>query len=109
MDKRRQFHLWYVIAALIGFAVLQQLWAASQQVEVVPYSQYLDDLKANRIEEVRVSGSYIQGTYKEPKQGKKQFVTTRVPADIAADLESHGVRFAGAIQSNWLGDILSWI
>jgi hypothetical protein len=26
MDKRVQFHLWYVVAALLGIFLLQQIW-----------------------------------------------------------------------------------
>jgi cell division protease FtsH len=109
MDKRIQFHVWYVIAALVGVVVLQQLWAQSQQVDVLPYSTYLDDLKAGKIAEVRVSGNYIEGDFKQPENGKQRFVTNRVPPDIADQLEHYGVRFAGTVQSTLLTDLLSWV
>ena len=56
MDKRTQFHVWYVVAAILGILLLQQLWTQSQQVSVLPYSQFLDDLKGGKIAEVSVSG-----------------------------------------------------
>jgi cell division protease FtsH len=109
MDKRIQFHVWYVIAAIIGVVVLQQLWVLNHQIDVLPYSEYLDDLKAGKIAEVRVSGDYIEGDFKEAQDGKKEFVTTRVPPDIADQLQHFGVKFAGSVQSTFLTDLLSWI
>jgi cell division protease FtsH len=109
MNKRIQFHVWYVIAAMIGVVVLEQLWVAKHQVDVLPYSEYLNDLKAGKIAEVRVSGDYIEGDFKEAQNGKKRFVTTRVPPDIANQLEQYGVRFAGSVQSTFLSDLLGWI
>jgi cell division protease FtsH len=109
MDKRIQFHVWYVVAAMIGVVLLQQLWAQSQQVDVLSYSEFLGDLKAGKIAEVRVSGNYMEGSFKEPQNGKRQFVTTRVPPEIADQLQGYGVRFSGTVQSNFLTDLLSWV
>jgi cell division protease FtsH len=109
MDKRIQLHVWYVIAAIIGVLVLQQLWVLNHQVDVLPYSEYLDDLKGGKIAEVRVSGDYIEGDFKEAQDGKKQFVTTRVPPDIADQLEHYGVKFAGSVRSTFFTDLLSWV
>ena len=61
MDKRVQFHVWYVVAAVIGVILLQQLWVQTTQVDILPYSVFLDDLKAGKIAEVSVSGNYMEG------------------------------------------------
>jgi cell division protease FtsH len=109
MNRRVQLHLWYVIAAIIGVIVFQQLWIRAEQVDVLPYSEFLDDLKAGKIAEVRVSGNYMEGQFKEAQNGKQRFVTTRVPPDIASELQRYGVRFSGVAQSNFLSDLLSWV
>jgi cell division protease FtsH len=109
MDKRVQFHVWYVIAALIGVILLEQLWVASTQVDVLPYSAFLDDLQAGKIGEVRVSGNYMEGQFKEPQNGKRQFVTTRVPPEVADQLQRYAVKFSGVVQSNLLSDLLGWV
>ncbi len=109
MDKRTQFHVWYVIAAIVGVLLLQQLWTESQQVAVIPYSQFLGDLKAGKIAQVEVSGDYIDGQYKEAQNGRKQFVTTRVPADVAQELAQYHVEFSGAVQNHFLANVLSWV
>ncbi|HKT20327.1 MAG TPA: ATP-dependent zinc metalloprotease FtsH [Stellaceae bacterium] len=109
MDKRTQFHAWYVVAAILGIFLLQQLWTQSQQVSVLPYSQFLDDLKGGKIAEVSVSGDYIEGSYKQPENGRQRFVTTRVAPDIAKELQQYNVKFSGAVQNHFLSDILSWV
>src|SRR5208282_4697890 len=38
-----------------------------------------------------------------------QFVTTRVPPDIAGELQQYGVKFSGSVQSTLLTSILSWL
>ena len=68
MDKRQQWHAWYIAIAILGVTFLAQLWSASQNVVTIPYSQFLDDLNANKIAEVRVSGDYIEGDWKEPRE-----------------------------------------
>ena len=109
MDKRVQFHVWYVVAAVIGVILLQQLWVQTTQVDILPYSVFLDDLKAGKIAEVSVSGNYMEGTFKAPQDGKRAFVTNRVPPDIAEQLQKYGVKFSGVAQSNFLTDLLSWV
>jgi len=109
MDKRTQFHLWYVIAAIIGVLLLQQLWTQSQEVAVIPYSQFLDEMRAGKVAEVQVSGDYIDGQYKQAENGRTQFVTTRVPPDIADLLGKYGVKFSGAVENHFLATLLSWV
>ena len=69
MDKRTQFHLWYIVAAIVGILLLQELWTHNQQVASLPYSQFLDDLKGGKVAEVSVSGDYISGSFKQAENG----------------------------------------
>src|SRR5208282_3120517 len=109
MDKRTQLHLWYFVAAILGIFLLQQLWTESQQVAVIPYSQFLDELKTGKVDEVQVSGDYIEGRYKQAEDGRTQFVTTRVAPDIADQLKQYNVKFSGAVENNVLSTVLSWV
>jgi cell division protease FtsH len=110
MNKQQKYHAWYLVAAFVALIAIQMLYAAAQKVEVVPYSEFQNDLKAGKVEEVRVSGNYIQGTFKQPdEKGRVQFITTRVDPDIAAELENYKVRFAGQIESTFWRDLLSWV
>jgi len=108
LDRRTQFHLWYIVIAILGVLVLQQFWTQSQQVAVIPYSQFLEELKTGKVADVQVSGDYIDGRYKQAENGRTRFVTTRVPPDLANQLTQYNVTFSGAIESHFLATLLSW-
>jgi cell division protease FtsH len=109
MNKKHLWHVWYFIAAIIGIIVLQQLWAANQQIQVIPYSQFLDNLRSGKVLQVRVAGDYLEGKWKEPVNGKTSFVTNRVPPDLASELSKYNVQFSGVSQNTFLGTLLSWV
>ncbi len=110
MKKETQYHAWYWIVAMVAVLVIQALFASYTQIAQIPYSAFQNDLKDGKISEVRVSGNYIQGKYKAPdKQGRTDFITTRVDAQIATQLDKYGVTFAGQIESTFLRDLLSWV
>src|SRR5438874_3739638 len=108
--KETQYHAWYWIAAIAAVMIIQAIFASYTQIAQIPYSEFQDDLKAGKIAEVRVSGNYIQGKFKEAnQQGRTDFITTRVDQQTAKELEQYNVKFAGAIESTFLRDILSWV
>ncbi len=110
MDKPQQWHAWYVAAAIMGVILLAQLWNFAQNVVTIPYSEFLGDLEAGKIAEVRVSGDYIEGDWKQAQpNGAKSFVTTRVAPELAAELEKDHVRFSGQVQNTFLATLLSWV
>jgi uncharacterized membrane protein YedE/YeeE len=45
MEKKAQWSIWYVVIAVFAVLTLQQWWAASRQVEVIPYSKFEQLLK----------------------------------------------------------------
>src|ERR1043166_399302 len=110
VKKETQYHAWYWIAAMAVLLIIQAVFASYTQSRTIPYTECQDDLKAGKIAEGRVSGNYIQGKFKEPdKQGYSDFITTRVDAATAEELSKYNVKFAGAIESTFLRDLLSWI
>jgi cell division protease FtsH len=110
MNKETQYHAWYWVAAFAVLFLTQLLFASYTEIQTIPYSQFQDDLKADKIAEVRVSGNYIQGKFKHADaQGRDQFITTRVDPEIANQLAKYNVQFAGQIESHFLRDLLSWI
>lgn len=109
MTKTR-FNIAYAIAAVFAVLFIQHLIATASQIAVIPYSEYQQLLRDNKIESVGISDRTLQGTLKEPlKSGQKQFITTRVDQDIAQELEKHNVRFTGQIESTFFRDLLSWV
>jgi cell division protease FtsH len=106
---RTRFSISYVIVALLAILLLQDVWSRMQGVTPLPYSQFEQLLKDNKIEEVMVSSGEIRGTLKEPVNGKKQFVTNRVEPELANELSKHNVKFAAQRESTFLAAILSWV
>jgi len=109
MTPKMRFNLFYVSLAVLGVLVLQDLWSRSQAVASLPYSQFQELVRAKQVEKVVIGPDHIDGTLKAPLEGKSRFVTTRVDADIARELDQAGVTYSGRLESNVLPMLLSWI
>ncbi|HYM32274.1 MAG TPA: ATP-dependent metallopeptidase FtsH/Yme1/Tma family protein, partial [Candidatus Cybelea sp.] len=109
MEKKTQFHVWYLVLAAIGVLLVQSFWMQSQQVAQIPYSEFQKYLTEGKIADIAVSSNIIHGTLKEPTDGRREFITVRVDPDFARDLDKYGVTFSGEIPSTFLRDLLSWI
>src|ERR671929_43469 len=109
MQRKTQINLWYAALAVFLLLLFQSWWVSSQQVEQIPYSRFQQLLDQGKIAKVAVQDKYIRGELKEPQDGKRFFITTRVDPDIAKELEAKGVTFTGVVESTLLRDILSWI
>jgi cell division protease FtsH len=89
---------------------MRDLWVTSTQVEPIPYSAFLEHLKAGRVATVSVGSQFIEGTLKAPlPDGHSRVVTTRVAPELARELSQYDVRFEGAVESSLLRDLLSWV
>jgi cell division protease FtsH len=110
MKKETQYHAWYWVAVMVAVMAIQVIFASYTQIAQLPYSEFQDALKGGKIAEVRVSGNYIQGKFNAPDaKSLTDFITTRVDPEIAQELSKYNVKFAGAIESTWLRDLLSWV
>ena len=110
MEKRTQYHLGYVVAAILGVLLIQSWWRTARVTEIVPYSEFQQYVDQGRVSEITVTESFIRGRFKEPQEGgKTQFVTTRVDPRIAEELKDKGVQVTGASENNFLTDLLSWV
>ena len=109
ISKRTWFHIGYWVAAILGLLVLQYFYISGQKIAAIPYSQFEQLLHDGKIEKAGVSDRYVEGTLKEPLNGKTQFVTTRVDPQIADDLRKAGVNFTGEVGNTLLQDLLSWV
>jgi cell division protease FtsH len=110
MKRETWFHIGYWVAAVIGIIVAQYFITANQQIAHIPYSQFQQLLHDHQVQQIGVSDKYIQGTLKNPlPNGRKQFITTRVDPQFAADLQKFGVTYTGEIESTFFRDLLSWV
>lgn len=109
MDKKQQFHVWYVILAFGAILLFQSWWTAYKTIEPIEYSEFLDLLKKGEITEVVVSQDTLQGKLKTPQNNREYFVTTRVDPAVANDLAKYNVKFSGRVENTWLSNLLSWV
>ncbi len=110
MEKGTQWNIWYVILAILGVLLLQSYVQQWQQVQPLPYSEFLRELEAKNVKELAVYPDHLEGTLNQPlADGRTRFSTTRVELDLARDLAQYGVRFNGVVQSTLLRDLFSWV
>ncbi len=110
MDKKSQINFWFVIVAILGLLLIQNLYSQYTQVEPIPYSRFMHFLEEGQVAEIAITEHQIFGTLKEKHaDGFKDFVTTRVEPELAGILDKHNVVYTGVVQSTWLRDLLSWI
>ena len=110
MDKKTQINFWYVIIAILGVLLIQNLYSQYTKVQPIPYSKFHELLDQDRIAEIAITENHIYGSLKEQSaDGLKDFVTTRVEPELAEKLDEHQVTYTGVVQSNWVRDLLSWV
>jgi cell division protease FtsH len=109
-DKAWRFDIAYLLIALIGVLVIQQMWTTYRETEVVPYSQFETLLRDSKIASVQVGNELVRATLKEPpSDGRKEIVAVRVPSELAAELGAANVEYTGVVENTWITTLLSWV
>lgn len=112
MQKQHKFSIWYIILGIWGVFIIQNLLFSAFAIKTIPYSKFLDLLKAHKITEVAVSANQIQGRMlvgNETSGKGEMFRTVRVNPEISQMLEKYNVTFKGEVESTFLRDLMSWI
>ena len=109
MIKNKKFHLSYFLFAAIAIYIVHGVWAETQAVESLPYSEFQSLVREKKVTDVVIEKDSIEGKLVEPREGKARFVTTRVDPDVAAELDKHGIKYSGRIENGVLPAILSWV
>ena len=110
MDKKTTINIWYVVAAIFGVLLLQNLFLQTQQVETIPYSQFQRYLEEGRVDNIVVTETQVRGVIKDAQPNEPSaFVAPRVEPDLAEQLKQYGVEFTGGTDNTFLRDILSWV
>jgi cell division protease FtsH len=112
MQKQHKFSIWYIILGIWGVIIIQNLLVSFFAVKTIPYSKFLDLLRAHKITEVAVSANQIQGRMLvgDNAAGKgEMFRTVRVNPDLSKMLEEYNVTFKGEVESTFLRDLMSWL
>ncbi|MEY3252419.1 MAG: hypothetical protein RL227_1392, partial [Pseudomonadota bacterium] len=102
--------VWLLLVALVALFALRDLWLGSRQVQPVAYSEFLQHLRAGRLESVVVGSETIEGALKTPQpDGRTRVVAARVAPELAHELEAAQVRFEARAESPLLRELLSWV
>ncbi|WP_413291590.1 ATP-dependent zinc metalloprotease FtsH [Bdellovibrio sp. HCB337] len=84
------------------------LQGTAKSVEI-PYSEFETLLSEKKVDQLVVTDQFIRGQFKEPrKDSKTEFITVRVPPDLAKSLAESGVTYTKALESTFFKDLLSW-
>ena len=107
--KKTHFTIWYFLIAFIVILLIQNYFVAKKVEDVIPYSEFKEALRANKVNDVTIMDESIGGA-RETEKGPRRFQTVRVvDPDLVKDLDAHNVKYTGKIDSKWLTNILSWI
>jgi cell division protease FtsH len=110
MDKKFHINFWYIIAAVLGMLWIQSLYLENTQRTSIPYSRFQTLLNQDKISQIEIGPSYIEGSLKKPEpDGLKDFITARVAPNLAQELDKHGVTYSGIVENHIIRDLLSWI
>jgi cell division protease FtsH len=110
MKRTTRFNLVFVLIAVLGVILLQQVMQSFVQESILPYSEFQALLKEGKVAEVVVTPDRLMGKLKAPlPDGRKEFVTNRVEPGLAGELDAAGVKYSQAVQSSLLPTLFSWI
>jgi cell division protease FtsH len=113
MDKKQlRFSVWYVVVALWVVALIQLFVTPAFGPSELSYSDFKAAVVGGKVEEVSISPATIHGRLKadQASDSPRLFNTIRVDdPDLLRDLQAHGVKVTGVIESTFLRDLLSWV
>ncbi len=104
--------VWYVLGVLVLLALAQAFFYQLQSGETIPYSQFKQYIRDDRVQEVTLSDDRVRGVLKPGGADEKPrtFSAVRVPDDkLPEELERHGVKYQGEVSSRWISEVVSWI
>lgn len=111
MEKKHKFNVYYVLMAVWGVLILQNLIFGQFRPKVIPYSEFIDAVMNDQVIEISVGQDTITGRMKggEKNQEEILFKTVRVDSDLSAKLASHDVKFSGQVENTFFSTLLSWV
>ncbi len=120
---RQQKHRW-IFTALNFIAIIAVIWVSSRVANTaapkeVPYSEFLNQLRAGQLSEVQITERELIGVLKSSSSGstpskESRIKATRLPGIdeslLLKELEEHQVKFGGQIeQTSWIWNALGWL
>ncbi len=109
MEKKQQFNLSYILMAVLGVLIIQNLLMAQFRPQVIPYSEFIQAVGQDRVKEISIGTTAIHGKMRDDQGGEIIFKTVRVDNDLAAKLSEHEVKYSGQIENTFFKMLFSWL
>ena len=110
MENNTKFNIWYVLAAVWGVLLLQNLIFDQFRPTIIAYSEFIEAVEADKVIEIAVGQDRISGKMRgEDSDQEVLFTTVRVDNDLSRKLAEHNVKFSGQVENTFLKAILSWV
>jgi len=110
VDKKTHINFWYIVLAMMLILTAQSWWEQYHRIDTIPYSEFMSLLDDGKLQEIGISDTRIRGKLKQPESDGHQYIeTVRIDPEFAKELAAHKIEFSGVVESNWLGQLLSWI
>ena len=112
MEKKVRMSLWYFLMAFWGLIIFQEFYVAFKHMDEVPYSQFREWVKNDKVAKVSITENIILGMLKQDQESQtfEWFQTVRVQdPELVELLEEKHVEFAGVVISTLWKDVASWV
>ena len=112
MQLKREHHInfWYVLLAFFAILAIEDWMVSRANVRTIAYSEFQTMLESGKLDEVKVGEKTITGSFKEvAKNEPRQFITNRVPAELATELARAKVTFSGEAGPGLLSSVIGWV
>lgn len=111
MEKKTKFNIWYVLLAIWGVLLLQNMIFSQFRPKVISYSEFIQAVMDDKVIEIEIGKDRITGKMKseEKKDGDLLFTTVRVETELSQKLAEHNVSFSGQIENTFFTTLLSWV
>ncbi|NNK57985.1 MAG: cell division protein FtsH, partial [Desulfofustis sp.] len=86
MENNTKFNIWYVLAAVWGVLLLQNLIFDQFRPTIIPYSEFIEAVEADRVIEIAVGQDRISGKMRGDSDQEILFSTVRVDNDLSRKL-----------------------
>jgi cell division protease FtsH len=101
MEKKQRFNLFYVLMAVWGVLILQNLIFSQFRPRVIAYSDFIQAVLDDKVLEIAVGQDTITGKMKGENGEEILFRTVRVDTELSKQLAEHGVKFTGQVENTF--------
>lgn len=112
MEKQTKFSIWYLLFAVWGILLLQNIIVTQYAPRTIPYSEFLNALEKGTVLEIAISEGKIFGKMKVTENNQEKevaFNTFRVDPELSKQLAKYNIKFRGQPESTFIRDLLSWV